>query len=53
MEHNRILVTSEAGFIGPHLCEKLLEQGNKIICLDNLFTGRKESIRHLMNPPIF
>lgn len=53
MEHNRILVTGGAGFIGSNLCEKLLEQGNEVICLDNLFTGRKENIRHLMNHPYF
>ncbi len=48
MSHKRILVTGGAGFIGSHLCEKLLEQGNEVICLDNLFTGRKENIRRLM-----
>lgn len=42
-----ILVAGGAGFIGSHLCEKLLNQGNKIICLDNLFTGNKENIKVL------
>lgn len=43
----KILVTGGAGFIGSHLCEKLLNSGNKVICLDNLFTGSKENIKHL------
>lgn len=53
MSQKRILVTGGAGFIGSHLCEKLLMQGNEVICLDNLFTGRKENIRHLMDNPRF
>lgn len=53
MSHKRILVTGGAGFIGSHLCEKLLEQGHEVICLDNLFTGRKENIRRLMGNPDF
>ena len=53
MPYKRILVTGGAGFIGSHLCEKLLDQGNEVICLDNLFTGRKENIRHLMDNPYF
>lgn len=44
----RILITGGAGFIGSHLCEKLLSQGNDIICLDNFFTGSKDNIRHLI-----
>lgn len=43
-----ILVTGGAGFIGSHLCEYLLGQGHKVICLDNFFTGSKENIRHLL-----
>ncbi|MCM1303070.1 MAG: SDR family oxidoreductase [Lachnospiraceae bacterium] len=53
MTQKRILITGGAGFIGSHLCEKLLNQGNDVICLDNLFTGRKENIRHLMDNPRF
>ncbi|MEJ2054332.1 MAG: SDR family oxidoreductase [Calditrichaceae bacterium] len=45
----RILVTGGAGFIGSHLCEKLLQDGNDIICLDNFFTGLKNNIIHLMD----
>lgn len=44
----RILITGGAGFIGSHLCEKLLNNGNDIICLDNFFTGSKDNIRHLL-----
>lgn len=53
MDRRRVLVTGGAGFIGSHLCEKLLEQGNDVICVDNLFTGRKDNIRHLMDNPYF
>ncbi|MEW6534632.1 MAG: UDP-glucuronic acid decarboxylase family protein [Candidatus Auribacterota bacterium] len=49
----RILITGGAGFIGSHLSEKLLEQGNEVICLDNFFTGRKANIRHLLSNPEF
>ena len=45
----RILITCGAGFIGSHLCERLLNEGNEVICLDNFFTGRKENIYHLMD----
>ena len=49
----RILITGGAGFLGSHLCERLLNQDHEIICLDNLFTGRKQNIAHLMNHPNF
>jgi len=45
----RILVTGGAGFIGSHLCERLIAQGNEVICLDNFFTGRRENISHLLD----
>lgn len=49
----RILVTGGAGFVGSHLCENLLEQGNEVICLDNFFTGKKRKIVHLLDNPYF
>lgn len=45
----RILITGGAGFIGSHLCERLLNENNDVICLDNFFTGSKDNIRHLMS----
>ena len=49
----RILITGGAGFLGSHLCERLLNEGNEIICLDNFFTGTKENVAHLMDDPYF
>lgn len=50
---NRVLVTGGAGFLGSHLCERLLGEGNDVICVDNLFTGSKDNIRHLLGNPYF
>lgn len=49
----RILVTGGAGFLGSHLCDRLLRDGHEVICLDNFFTGRKGNITHLLANPFF
>ena len=49
----RILVTGGSGFLGSHLCDKLLEQGNEVICVDNFFTGSKRNVYHLLQNPRF
>ncbi len=52
-KRKRVLVTGGAGFIGSHLCERLLDLGYEVICMDNLFTGQKDNIRHLLTNPYF
>ena len=53
--HNQktILVTGGAGFIGSNLCSRLINEGNRVICLDNFYTGSIENIKHLLPNPIF
>lgn len=53
MSRKRILVTGGAGFLGSHLCERLLNEGNDVICLDNFFTGAKDNVVHLIDNPYF
>lgn len=53
MSNKRILITGGAGFIGSHLCERLLKEGNHIICLDNFFTGTKQNVAHLLDSDTF
>jgi UDP-glucuronate decarboxylase len=49
----KVLVTGGAGFLGSHLCEKLIDSGHEVLCVDNLFTGSKENIKHLLTKPNF
>lgn len=49
----RILVTGGAGFLGSHLCERLLNEGNEVLCVDNFFTGRRSNVAHLLANPRF
>ena len=50
LSNKRVLVTGGAGFIGSNLCEALLEKGNKVICLDNFATGKRENLESLLKP---
>ena len=49
----RVLVTGGAGFLGSHICERLIEQGHDVLCLDNFYTGTKDNISHLISNPYF
>lgn len=53
MSSLRVLVTGGAGFIGSHLCERLLEQGHEVLCVDNFYTGRRTNVGHLLDNPRF
>lgn len=53
MLRKKVLVTGGAGFVGSHLCERLLKDGNEVVCLDNYFTGQKKNIVHLIGNPYF
>ncbi|MCK9203466.1 MAG: SDR family oxidoreductase [Bacteroidales bacterium] len=53
MLRKKILVTGGAGFLGSHLCERLLQEGNEVVCLDNYFTGQKQNVVHLLSNPYF
>ncbi|PJZ27114.1 NAD-dependent dehydratase [Leptospira hartskeerlii] len=53
MMANRVLVTGGAGFIGSHLCERLIQEGNEVICVDNFHTGRKKNVEKLLSNPRF
>ena len=53
LTRKRVLVSGGAGFLGSHLCERLLEQGDDVLCVDNYFTGRKDNIAHLLGNPHF
>ena len=51
--NNKVLVTGGAGFIGSNLCEALLEKGNKVVCLDNFATGKRENLEQICNDTNF
>ena len=53
MSDSRILVTGGVGFLGSHLCERLLDAGHDVLCIDNYFTGRRANIAHLLDNPNF
>ena len=50
---SRVLVTGGAGFLGSHLCERLLAQGHEVLCVDNFFTGGKRNVLPLLSNPCF
>jgi UDP-glucuronate decarboxylase len=52
-DRKRVLVTGGAGFLGSHLCERLLKEGDEVICVDNFFTGRRSNVAHLLENPRF
>jgi len=53
LDRTRVLVTGGAGFLGSHLCERLLGEGNDVLCVDNFYTGAKRNIAHLLKNPCF
>jgi dTDP-glucose 4,6-dehydratase len=51
--HHRIVITGGAGFLGSHLCDRLLAEGAEVVCVDNFVTGRKDNVQHLLDDPSF
>jgi UDP-glucuronate decarboxylase len=50
-KRKRVLVSGGAGFLGSHLCDRLIAAGNDVLCVDNFFTGSKDNVAHLMSSP--
>ena len=53
LTERRVLVTGGAGFIGSHLCNRLLERGDEVLCVDNFYTGTRRNVHHLLSNPLF
>src|SRR6266511_2320509 len=53
LTERRVLITGGAGFIGSHLCERLLDRGDEVLCVDNFFTGTRRNVHHLLSHPRF
>ena len=53
LDSKRVLVTGGAGFLGSHLCDRLIDAGHEVLCVDNLFTGTRRNIQHLLTNPRF
>ena len=53
LTERRVLVTGGAGFIGSHLCDRLLERGDEVLCVDNFYTGTRRNVHHLLSNPRF
>ena len=53
LTQKRILVTGGAGFLGSHLCDRLLSEGHEVVCVDNYFTGSKANVKHFLDNPNF
>ena len=53
LDQQRVLVTGGAGFLGSHLCDRLIERGHDVLCVDNFYTGNKANVQHLLDHPRF
>ena len=53
VDNTRVLVAGGAGFIGSHLCDRLINEGHRVLCIDNLYTGRIDNVQHLLTNSLF